>query len=614
MNNEDLLNRERSRVEDFLTQTADARWLSERCRDYKDHKQWTETEKARLRARNQAPIQVNRIKPKVEAMKGIIISRKTDPRAVPRTPKHAEAAEAATDALRYIADNNKFDDIKLEVAENMIIEGYGAAIIEVQNNGRDNEVVVINIPWDRYYFDFYSRKLDFTDKRWDGIVLWMDAEEVMELFNLSEKKVESLFNEGDFSDFDDTYEDRPQWADSKQRRIRICQHFFIHKGVWQLSYFSNNEWLIEPQPSPYLDEFGTPMNPIEAQAANIDRENNRFGEVVYWLDLQDEINHRRSKFLHLLNNRQTMARTGAVQDIDQMKRELSKPDGHVEYNGEKGDFDIIPNGDMKNGQFELYQDGKRELDAVSVNAQLSGERQGDLSGAAIGKLQQAGLNELSSFYNGLSSWEIRMYRQKWARVKQFWTDEKWIRVTDDNSVLRFVGLNQKVSVQRLLQERISDESLNPEIRQQSSDTFREMTANRDPRLNQLVETRNPIAELDMDIIIDISFDSVNIQEEQFDSLLKIAQTRPDIPFSEIIKLYPGLREKTKKGVIDNLEAAAKANQAAQQQATELQTAESQAKNAEKLASAEKKKVEADQTVVQTDLLLEQGVKDPAIII
>jgi len=614
VNLEKTLSRERGRVEDFLMQTADSRYLAEKCRDYKDHKQWTDAERAKLNSRNQAPIQVNRIKPKVEAMKGLIISRKTDPRAISRTPKHNAAAEAVTDSLRYVADNNDFDNIKLDVADNMIIEGYGAAIIEMQAKGKENEVKVIHIPWDRYYYDFYSRKLDFTDKRWDGIVLWMDSEEVMELFDLGEEKVEAMLNEGSFDDFDDTYEDRPHWADYKQSRIRICQHFFIHKGVWHISYFSNNEWLIEPTPSPYLDEFGAPMNPIEAQAANIDRENNRFGEVVYWLDLQDEINHRRSKFLHLLNNRQTTGRVGAIQDIAQMKRELSKPDGHVEYNGEKGDFDIIPNGDMKNGQFELYQDGKAELDAVSINAQLSGERQGDLSGLAIGRLQQAGLNELSSFYNGLASWEVRVYRQKWARIRQFWDDEKWIRVTDDNNVLRFVGLNQKVTVQQLLEEKIQDESLDIQQRQQAQQTLQALAEAQDPRLGQIVEVKNPIAELDMDITIDISLDSANIQSEQFDSLMKIAQTRPDIPFSEMIKLYPGLREKTKKRVIDSLESSAKAAQEQNQRAAQIQESEIQAKNADKLASADKKKVEAEQTLVQTDLMLTQGVEDPAVVI
>lgn len=601
-------------VEDWLTDTEDARLLSERDRDYKDGKQWTDSEMATLKSRNQAPIVVNRIHPKVEGLKGLLIQRKTDPKAFPRTQKHTRAAEAVTDGLRFVADNVNFDQVKLEAADNVFVEGYGGAIIE--QDTIKNEIKVTHIPWDRYYYDVHSRRLDFKDKRYDGIVIWMYTNEIQEAFNLTDDETESLLIED--NDGSETFDDRPLWIDRKKNRARICQHFYLDKGVWMMVYFAYNLLLTDPAESPYVNEDGIPMNPIETQAANIDRENNRFGEVRYWIDLQDEMNHRRSKFLHLLNNRQTMSRKGAIDDVPALKRELSKADGHVEYKGEKGDFDILGTSDMAQGQINLYEDGKRELDAVGFNAQLSGERQGDLSGKAVSILQQAAITELSGLYNGLAEWEKRVYRQVWCRIKQFWNEEKWIRVTDDQSQLRWVGFNQKVTTQILLEERAEDESLDPELRLQAATLLQDMLTMQDPRLQQIQEVRNDLAELDVDILIELSLDTVNIQQEQFELFAKLAQTGNLT--EEIIELST-LRHKQKDKLIKMIQAR---QQAASQQAqaqTQLDAQESQAKAAEDIASAKdkeasanKKTQEAIQTSVQTNLLLENPPKDPSVVI
>lgn len=596
----------KKQVEDFLTQTMDARFLSQRDRDYKDHKQWTSEEEAVLRKRNQAPIKVNRIKPKVEGMKGLIVQRKTDPKAYPRTQKHEKSAEAVTDALRYVADSNDFDQIKLDVSDNIIVEGYGAAIVQIKERNGEPEVIIDQIPWDRYYYDPHSRRLDFADKMYDGIVLWLDEEDVEVLFDTKITDEDYLEDQGD-----ETFEDRPRWVDKRKRRIKICQHFYRKKGQWWMCFFTASRFLVEPQLSPFLDEYGEPVNPIESQSANVDRDNNRFGEVRFWIDLQDEINHRRSKYLYLLQHRQTMSRRGAIKDVPALKRELSKANGHVEYDGEKGDFDILGTGDMAEAQFLLYQDGKSELDAVGFNAQLSGERQGDLSGRAISTLQQSAINELSSFYAGITSWEKRIYRQAWMRIKQSWTAEKWIRVTDDQQNLRWVGFNQQITMGQVLQEQVDDESLDLGSRLEAQTLLNSLQGN--PALNQIQEIRNEVPKIDVDILIDVTMDSINVQNEQFEMLAKIAQTRPEIPFDEIVEMS-ALRTKTKEKIRQRISQSNQATSQQQEFVQQLQAQESQSKSAEKLASAKKKEVEAEQTMVQTELMLQTPPENTGVVI
>ena len=623
-------------VENFLHDTMDARALSERDRDYKDHKQWTAEEVQALTRRKQAPIVVNRIRPKVEGLVGLYQLRHTDPKAYPRTRKHENSSHAVTDALRYVADNVAFETTKLEVADEFFVEGYAGAIVQVQQkrNG-EVEIDVSRIPWDRIYFDPHSRDKYFDDARYKGMMLWMDDDQVLEMF--PDAELDALYLENAYSD--ETFEDRPRWLDRQRNRIRVALHFYIHRGKWHYCAFAGNTFLIEPQVSPFLDDDGAPTCPIELVCANIDRDNQRFGEVRGFISQQDEINHRRSKALHLLSQRQTAARRGAIKDVPAMKRELAKADGHVQYNGEKGDFEVLNNGDMAQGQFNLYADAKAELDASSFNAQLAGERQnGDLSGRAIEKLQSAGTIELNRQYAVLGGWEKRIYAQVWARIKQFWNEEKWVRITDDQDSLKWVGLNYQTTAQEWMEDRINDEARPLQERKALSATYRflmetasgpapqlvQQVQTGDPRaieaygvalqaqsvaqarLDEIVSVKNDVAELDMDIIIDQSFDVINAQQEQFNAIVKFAQSSRDIDVIELIELSSlrGKEELIEK-IEKRREQAAKAAGNVQQLQAQLVQAEAK----EKVARATKLEQEAaGQSLENTVLVQEKGVE------
>lgn len=591
----------KEKVEKFLEDTQDARVLSQKCRDYFDHKQWSEEQAAKLKKRRQAPIVVNRVKPKVEGLVGMYELRKSDPKAYPRTQKEDQAAAVVTDALRYVADNTNFDMTRLDVAEDFFVEGYGGVFIDVVNKRDEVEIRINQIPWDRIYFDPHSRRKDFKDATYMGIVLWMDKAIAKDMFNIRKPKLDKLQTENNSLDSEQTFEDRPwnsvKWWDEDEERVRIAMHFEIVKGVWKMSIFSGDIDIKKQQDSPFKDEDGFPVNPIELVSANVDRDNNRYGEVAGFLSQQDEINHRRSKFLHFNSVRQTYGNQNAIQDVDSAKRELQKPDGHIETSGEAQfgkDFGVIPTGDMSNAQVQLYQDAKQEMDRSSFNAPLGGDTgDRDLSGKAIDKLQQAGTLELNRQYALLRAWEKRVYTQVWDRVKQFWKKEKWIRVTDDQEDLRWVGLNAEITAQQLLTETTQDESLPLTQRQEAAKLLGFLQETQNPRLNEVVETRNKMPETDVDIIIDQSFDVVNVQQEQFELLAKFAQTNE----MDIIELIELSQLRGKKELISKIER--RRAQAAQDPMAQLDQIERMekakqvsAKTENIVADTTKKKVEA----------------------
>lgn len=551
----------KDQFENFLNATVEARSLSERDTDYDDHYQWTEDEKEALEARKQQPSVNNRIKKKINTLTGIQHRMRTKPRALPRTPEHEGAADAATKALRFVTDNVDFPQVSSEAFRRQMVWGYGGAIVEVEPKGDEIEIVINEIPPEWYYFDPHSRKRDFSDKTFDGIALWMDAEEAKALFPGNDDLIDAAFQM--FENFDDL-DDKPEvWIDQKRKRVRILQHYYKEKGVWNLAYITHGGFLKEGGkdlngPSNYLDEFGRPSNPIEMQSAYVDRQNNRYGEARSYIWLQDEVNHRHSKMLYLLSVRQVVMEEGAVEDVGRLKQELAKADGVI-VRRPGMDLQINPTADMAQGQFSLMQEAKQEIESLGANSVLSGNAQQEMSGRAVEFLQRGGLSELSALFDGHKNWERRIYRQVWNRVKQFWDSEKWIRVTDKEGDLKWVGLNQPKTFGELLQEAAEAGS------QEAAEALQFGIENQDPRLNEVVEIENAVAELDVDIIITEAPDFLTIRQEQFAALTELAKAYgPEkVPFEVMLKLseIPGREE---------VEELLKGDPQAQAQAMELQ--------------------------------------------
>lgn len=590
-------------VTEFLNNTQDARMLSERCRDYYDGKQWTAEQVQALKKRKQAPIVNNRIKIKLNGLLGLTSVRKGDPKAYPRNVEHdSESAEAVTDGLRFAADKCVLNSTFLECADNFFCEGYTGVnvVTETAPNG-STDVVVDHIPWDRIFFDPFSRKHDFSDAGGKGFGIWMDEKDIIRTFPDADPDALSITA----GQPGDTFEDRPKWyySQGKRRRFLVLTHYRKIDGVWCLGIYTQGGFLVAPFPSPYTDEFGTPECPIELEHAYIDRDNNRYGEIASFLDLQDEINHRRSKALFLLSQRQTFGNRGAVKDVLKAKRELAKPDGHLSVDqGEfNKDFGILPTGDMAQGQMDLLMEAKAEMDAGSFNAQLSGERQvGELSGVAIMRLQNAGMTDIIKLFENFGSFKLRVYKQMWNRIRQSWTAEKWVRVTDDEDKLRWVGFNIDQTYGEQLQEIMDDESKPHAMRLGASAQMISLEKENPDMLQTIVKTKNNVAELDMDIILDEAYDTANVSQEQLDAIMKYG-IQGGLDIIDLLELsnITG-KEKLIEKLNNRKQEAAKA---AQEQPPDPNATYLTSKAKEADASAMVKQADAEQTKVETQQLL-----------
>ncbi len=552
--------------EEFADGTIAIRRLAEKCRDYRDGNQYTDTERETYKKRKQPCITDNKIQDKCDTLRGIEKRQRTEPKAYPRNPNQQDegAAEAATDALRFVADQCVYKtSARMPAADNLIVEGLCAGQVVVEKRkGREPYVSMEHIRQDRVYYDIHSLKADFSDARYKGYFTWMDLAEAKENKKWDQAALEQSESSESKSGPDKSLDDKPRWVQTtgKRKRVQIFKHYRIKDGVWHESVWCKGGFLEAERPCEYQDEFGEPTCCVEIQALYRDSEGAPYGVVPRYLDLQDEHNKRRSKMLHLLNAKRIVLQRGAVTDetggIAKLRDEAHKPDGVMEINGDISQFRVEDNLAEAEGQWRLLQQTDMALAATGPNAALAGTS-GDISGIAKARDQVAGELPISPLFDALDAWELRMYRQAWARIRQYWTAETWIRVTDDDKKVKWIGLNSPVTMgDAAAKEAANDPEFQALPDEQKRQIILQLAQAAEAQQPHLDETgrpvrKNDVARMDVDIIIDRGMDTITIQQEEFAQLVEIAKGRPEIPFAAIVEMSQ-LRPTTKRRVLDQM--------------------------------------------------------------
>jgi hypothetical protein len=182
-----------------------------------------------------------------------------------------------------------------------------------------------------------------------------------------------------------------------------------------------------------------------------------------------------------------------------MKLEAAKPDGHIEVNGNLGeDFQFVDQSAQTAGQFELLQEDKAEIENLGPNPGLIGRGVENQSGRAILAQQNSGMTELSPVFEMKREWELAVYHKDWDLAQQFWTGERYIRITSDPKAVEFLNINKIIE---------------------------------DPATGQ-VTVENSMMDMDVDVLLDQGPDTITMREE----LIQAIADRPDVPLEIILEL------------------------------------------------------------------------------
>lgn len=483
-------------------------------RQYYHGAQWTAKELRVLKDRGQSPITYNRISKKINAIVGLTERLRQDPKAYPRNPRNDEGAEVATSTVRYVLDANDWKTLSSECIRHAAIDGIGGVGLKLREGDKgDPDIAVEPIFGDDFFYDLRSYRPDFHDARYLGQAKWVDEDECVELFPDLEEEIRSLVENGnDLS----SYSDREfKWVYAKERRVRLVEHWYKHRAKWHWAFYIGTV-LLDEGVSPFYNERGKTIPRFIMFSAAVDHDGDRYGFVRNFKGPQDEINHRRSKALFGANARRLIMDKGAVDDVEKARREWARFDGVIEKNP---GLEVKPDDTSQEqaAQFQFLQEAKTEIDqSAPASPIMPGSEQmpKNTSGVAINLLQQAGTAELGPFLMSMRGWKLRVYQMIWCMAQRYWTAERWIRVTDDQDMAKFIQINGL-----------------------DLDQFgRPMLV-------------NYLGQLNVDIIMDEGPDVVNLQQDAQQYIMGALQAGVQIPPQIVAETSP-LQSATKKRWID----------------------------------------------------------------
>lgn len=529
-----------------------------------DGEHWTQEEKQILRDRGQPDVVYNRIKGKIDSLVGKQIRRKTNVRAYDRGSGDFQAAKAITEALRYWEYHSDFDFQEKEAHKDQLIDGIGWYKTDIVWDGLDADFDTKQV-WNEDIFpDPTSRRPDLSDAKYICQSIWMHLEDAQELFPDFASELDSLVNNraadlgvGDpaLNTREDQYSSHQKslsggqesaaeeelFIDKKLKRIRITECWYRtpyrrtfivaagQGGAIETTGMSDSDIEKASQAFEKVVEFSQlgfrlhkaifAWNTILEHQKNqrdYDREGKfpyvpvwgyrerstdrlPYGAVRQMEGPQLGINKRQSKILHLISTNQVIAEKGVVTDIDHVRNELAKPDAYVELLG-PGRFEVQRNLDISQVHYQMLQEDKKEIQMVGIGSEIQGVSRAT-SGRDFALREEEAENPIAEIYMNLRWSKRQVALQVVDFIQQFWTEERFVRLTDDPDDLGVV-LNRRV------------------IDPQTGEVFIE----------------NNLALGKYDLIIDETPESLNLRSEQFSQLISFAkELGVPIPLDQLIK-------------------------------------------------------------------------------
>lgn len=528
---------------------------SREARRYYHGDQLTKEQRETLRKRGQPAIIFNRTARKVNGLVGVVQKLRNDPKAYPRTERGQAGADLATATLRYVLDTSRWIDTERQSVLDASTSGIGVGELSlVQGDHQDPDIRFDYVDPITYFYDPRSVKADFSDIRYDGVSRWVSQDELEELFpDAADVAQDSSGYETTPYDFDREF----LWI-NERKRIRLVEHWYKHRGVWKWCIYANWTKLAHGV-SPFYDERGATRSRYVKFSMSVDQDGDRYGFIRAMKGPQDAINQHRSKAMHIMNTRQGWGRKGVFEDTERARRELARPDGWLEPNGEQGkDWGVLTQDQDFLKQTQYFQDAKEEIENYGPSPAIVGTNVNQRSGRALAMMQQNGIAELGPFLGNYRHWKLETYRAIWNACRAHWQSERYIRITDDEEVARFIKINEL---------QIGPSGL-PQI------------------INQL-------GALDVDIILDEGPDTTNVMGDVNDVLMALAQGATDPSDAKVLRAQIIETSALPKAVKDRLTKMMHQPPSPEAvQAQQIQLAHGAAKVEDTRASAMKKQVEA----------------------
>lgn len=445
--------------------------------EYNEGKQWSDEELQVLETRHQPPSVSNLVSVTVNKLVGELVDQRV---RIGFRGRNAEpdAASAAlvSDLFLHIRQSNDLEFEEREMAKDGFVSGFG--VIEAYPTFDDlyqPEIKVRSEDSLSVQPDPDGRRYDWNeDCKFVARSRWMDSEEAGEKYPKSKAAFEELVGDsslsaiagGQIAEVEQFRNDN--YVDQKRKRIRLIEVQYKKYDREVIYLFSNgkvvHEKLATSEVLKAADAAGFAYEKIDRVRAKIccgliaggtlvDHKvtNHKYFSLVPYfvyrkkngapyslitlaLSVQDSINKRESKGLHLLNTNQTIAERNAIKDKDTFAEEMAKPDGIaiVEDGAISQEKILLRNNlDLAAGQQTMYTSAVNTFFLLTgVNPNTYAQTGEIRSGSGL-KTKFAEANKpIAAIFDNLKRTRKILGRVLLDLIQNYYTTEKVLLVTD----------------------------------------------------------------------------------------------------------------------------------------------------------------------------------------
>lgn len=468
------------------------------CYDFYDSKQWSPEEKAEIEGRGQIPTVINLLRQKIKGLSGVEITQRQRIKYQPRStrPDDDNNADILSQLALYVQDKNDAVSIRSEVFKEGLVAGLGVQ----ESDLYDDLPCIKKVDYREFFWDTSDFSWDMSDSRFRGQRKWYNVEDVISMFPDQAAAIRTKLGMTGNDDYpqpipyttqaapnDATYvlEDPANYVDKTRGRVlvvkleyrckELCYEYVDSLGrlirsfdkkdmeksrisvdqARKMGWFglvSRELMVYRYYTCVFIDELELYHEP-DASAAKpdfnlqvmlIDRDNDGVPTGVVWhaIDAQKEYNKRRSKMMHALNTVRVVADADAVENPEELRREVARPDAVIIKRAGK-ELDITTNTDIAKSQFEVMQQSAQEVQTTTgIYDEMLGIQTNAVSGVAIQNRQNSGIKQQVPSFD-----RFRAFMQKHGElllilIQQAFSVQQVVRITDDQGNAKNIILNQ----------------------------------------------------------------------------------------------------------------------------------------------------------------------------
>ncbi len=429
-----------------------SRLESEEAWNMYHNRQWTTDQMGLLETRGQPKETFNVVKMFARLLVGYYSTVLNTVRVAPVQNSDQTIASVMTDVVNSVFEHNNMESQGDEIKLSGVISGLMCAYIEPVYTGQRDvfgrplyEIKVTSIPDYELIFDPLSTKEDYSDARFLHRFKWLSVDSVVKAFG--KEKTEKLTAHYNYLNIEEA-EFEYTHGNDYQGRYRVFDNYLITHTVikddddkrWSIFWCGDIE--LRRDEITYRDVKWN-YRVVKLQTSNYTEYYGVFREV---LETQKAINQALIKLQLMVNTQKIFVQSSAVENMEDFTNAVNRVNGVIPVKDLKG----IKVEDMSREALELYAVIDKALDRIqrvlSINDSFLGMAYASDSGRKVKLQQNATILALRYLTIRIETFYKLLGIDVTMLVRQFYTANQVIAVTDEIVGNRFIELNQPMQI------------------------------------------------------------------------------------------------------------------------------------------------------------------------